>query len=94
MKKNKTSRTLFLTQIVRPTAIMTNTQICLKIILKVTKNQGFSLSVEDKFFEKPQGGIKLTAPPPSRFRVKILSSLLRTKSRITSKTKICDAMTR
>ena len=24
------------------------------IIIKVTKNQGFTLSVEDKFFEKPQ----------------------------------------
>ena len=26
------------------------------IILKVTKNQGFTLSLEDTFFEKPQGG--------------------------------------
>ena len=26
----------------------------LMIILKVTKNQGFNLSLEDKFFEKPQ----------------------------------------
>ena len=26
------------------------------IILKVTKKQGFVLSLEDKFFEKPQGG--------------------------------------
>ena len=25
------------------------------IILKVTKNQGFTLSLEDTFFEKPQG---------------------------------------
>ena len=31
-----------------------------KTILKVTKNQGFALSLEDKFFEKPQGTIKLT----------------------------------
>ena len=26
------------------------------IILKVTRNQGFTLSLEDTFFEKPQGG--------------------------------------
>ena len=25
------------------------------IILQVTKNQGFTLSLEDKFYEKPQG---------------------------------------
>ena len=32
-----------------------------KIILKVTKNQGFSLSLEDTIFEKRHGGrIKLT----------------------------------
>ena len=30
-------------------------KICLKIILRVTKNQGFTLSLEDTFFEKPQG---------------------------------------
>ena len=28
----------------------------LKIILKVTENQGFTLSLEGTFFEKPQGG--------------------------------------
>ena len=41
------------------------------IMLKVTKNQGFTLSLEDTFLKKPQGGgeggVKLT---PSRFRVK------------------------
>ena len=43
-------------------------KMCLKIILKVTKNQGFSLSLEDTLFEKPQGGgVKLI--PPSRVRV-------------------------
>ena len=26
------------------------------IILKVTEKQGFTLSLEDAFFEKPQGG--------------------------------------
>ena len=32
------------------------------IILKVTKNQGFTISLEDTFVEKPQwGGVKLTA---------------------------------
>ena len=39
------------------------------IMLKVTKNQGFSLSLEDTFFEKPQGGSNW--PRPSRSRVKI-----------------------
>ena len=36
----------------------------LKIILKVTKHQGFSLSLEDTLFEKPQGGSKIDTPPP------------------------------
>ena len=30
-------------------------KMCFKIILKVTKNQGFTFSLEDTFFEKPQG---------------------------------------
>ena len=33
-------------------------KMCFKIILKVTKNQGFTLSLEDTFFEKPGGGVK------------------------------------
>ena len=39
-------------------------KMCLKIILQVTKNQGFTLSLQDTFFEKPQGGggVKLTLP--------------------------------
>ena len=39
-------------------------KMCFKIILKVTKNQGFTLSLEDTFFEKPKGGggVKLTPP--------------------------------
>ena len=38
-------------------------KMCLMIILKVTKNQGFILSLEDTFFEKPQGeGVNLTTP--------------------------------
>ena len=32
------------------------------IILKVAKNQRFTLSLEDTFFEKPQGGINLNPP--------------------------------
>ena len=40
-------------------------------MLKVTKKQGFTLSLEDIFFEKPQGGVNLTpTPPPGHFRVK------------------------
>ena len=31
-------------------------KMCFKIILKVTKNQGFTLSLEDTVLEKPQGG--------------------------------------
>ena len=31
-------------------------KMCLMITLKVTKNQGFTLSLEDSFFEKLQGG--------------------------------------
>ena len=52
-------------------------KMCLKIILKVTKNQGFSLSLEDTLFEKPQGkrGGQIDTPPRlSRFRFKGLSS--------------------
>ena len=40
-------------------------KMCLKIVLKVTKNQGFTLSLEDAFFEKPLGGkIDPSSPPP------------------------------
>ena len=39
------------------------------ISLKVTKNQGFTLCLEDTIFEKPQGrgetGVKLSTPPSS-----------------------------
>ena len=53
--------------------------MCLKIILKVTKNQGFTLSLEDTFFEKPQGwGVKLTLR--SRFRIKEIKVLQSNKS--------------
>ena len=33
------------------------------IILKVTKSQGFNLTLEDTLFENPQGGVKLTPSP-------------------------------
>ena len=32
------------------------------IILKVTKKQSFTLSLEDTFFKKPQGELKLIPP--------------------------------
>ena len=31
-------------------------KMCLKIILKVIKSQGFNLSLDDTVLEKPQGG--------------------------------------
>ena len=41
----------------------------LMIILKVTKNQGFTLPLEDTFFEKPHraggGGLTTTPFPPA-----------------------------
>ena len=39
-------------------------KMCFEIILKVTKNQGFTFSFEETFFEKPQGG--QFDPPPGR----------------------------
>ena len=41
-------------------------KMCFKIILKITKNQGFTLSLEDTLLEKSQG----RSPLPPRFRVK------------------------
>ena len=38
-------------------------KMCFKVILKVTENQGFTLSLEDTFFEKPQGGQFDRRPP-------------------------------
>ena len=35
----------------------------LMIILKVTKNQSFTFSLEDTVFEKPQGGSNWPPPP-------------------------------
>ena len=50
-------------------------------MLKVTKMQGFTLSLEDTFLEKRQGGVSLMAPPPhSPFRVKVSVSAFMTYS--------------
>ena len=38
-------------------------KMCLVIILKVTKNQGFTLCLEDIIFEKPQGVSNWPLPP-------------------------------
>ena len=35
-----------------------------KIILKVTKNHGSTLSIEETFFKKPLGRVNLTPLPP------------------------------
>ena len=37
--------------------------------IKVTKSQGYTLSLENTVLEKPQGRVKLTPPPPSLLRV-------------------------
>ena len=47
----------------------------LVIILKVTKNQGFTLSLEDTFFEKPQVGGPNWPLSPSRFMVNVLKDI-------------------
>ena len=51
-------------------------KMCIKITLKVTKNQSFTLSLEDTIFEKPQRMSNWPPPPPPpppicRFRVKV-----------------------
>ena len=45
-------------------------KMCFKIILKVRRKQGFTLSLQDRFFEKSQGGWEMLINPSSRFRVK------------------------
>ena len=42
--------------------------MCFEIMLKLTKNQGCTLSSEDAFFEKPQGRGQFE--PPRQIRVK------------------------
>ena len=41
-------------------------KMSLKIILKVTKNQGLTFSLEDTIFEKPQEGSQIDPPPPTQ----------------------------
>ena len=53
-------------------------KMCYKIILKVTKKQGFTLCLEDAFFGKPKPQGESNCPSPSRFRVK---EILRTKNK-------------
>ena len=49
-------------------------KMCFKIISKVTKNQGSTLSTEDTFFKKPQGRGSVWPPlsPPSRLGLRPL----------------------
>ena len=49
-------------------SVKSSGEMCFKIILKVTKKQGFTLSLEDTFFGKPQERGQID--PASRFRVK------------------------
>ena len=46
-------------------------KMCFKIILKVTKNQDFSLSLEDTFFEKPQARGQFDPPSPGKLELRI-----------------------
>ena len=49
-------------------------KMCFQIILKVTKKDGFTLSLEDTFFEKPQGRgsihIRVEIEPPHKGKSK------------------------
>ena len=42
-------------------------KMCSKIILKVTRNQGFTISLEDTFLKEPQGGVWSIWPNPGKF---------------------------
>ena len=37
--------------------------MCFKMILKATKNQGFTLSLEDAYFEKPMASTIMFSKP-------------------------------
>ena len=39
-------------------------KMCLKVVLKVIKNQGSTPSIEDTFSKKPQGGDQIESPTP------------------------------
>ena len=49
-------------------------KMCLVIILKVTKNQDFTFSLENTFFEKPYGGEggQIDPLPPTPFPPAVL----------------------
>ena len=58
-------------------------KMCFKIILKVSKSHGSTLSIEDAFFKKPQGGgVNLIPHPyptlhsPGRLGLNILKNLI------------------
>ena len=58
-------------------------KMCLKIILKVTENQGLTLSLEDTFFKKPQGGGGSNWPPqPPRPRSRLRVNSYFTKEKL------------
>ena len=46
-------------------------KMCFEIILRVTKNQGFTLSLKDTFFEKPQAGGGDQFDPPSSRHIRL-----------------------
>ena len=48
--------------------------MCFQITLKVTENQDFTLSLEETFFEKPQGEGGGQFDPHRQIRVEILHS--------------------
>ena len=49
------------------------------IILKVTKDQGFTFSLEDTFFKKLQGGGQIDTPPPAVLGLKAFVSYVAIK---------------
>ena len=57
-------------------------KICLMIMLKVTKNQGFTLSLEDTLFEKPQEGEGQIGPALGSLTAVLGSNLLKRTSGI------------
>ena len=57
----KVSVTSFMTQAI---SVKLSAEMWLMIILKVTKNKGFTLSVKGAFSEKPQWGVKLNSAQP------------------------------
>ena len=68
-------------------------KMCLKIILKVTKNQGFSISLEDTLFENHWGGRGGQIDPPAVLGLKVLLKVLPSfYIRVQQRIKICRNM--